>query len=382
MRAMKPPSDVNMAAAGLLRDLSVAHAGRHARFAYKRAARTLLGLDRSIETIARDDELRNIPTIGPTTERILKELLAEGHSAYADHVLEESGKQDDIEAERRLRKNFLSRAAALEILTTPAPGVVGREHYQGDLQLHTEWSDGSDSVEAMAHGAMARGHHFLGTTDHSYGLRIAGGISMEDIARQREEIDRVNASLSGGFRVLQGIEANIRADGSVDMEANERIVLDYVVAAPHSQLRKADDQTERMLNAVRTPGIHILAHPRGRMLTRQGVLADWNRVFEEAAHHRVAIELDGDPWRQDLDWKLAQRALAAGCLFALDSDAHSVDELRYSDWALAHARLAGIPPELVINTWPLVDLDVWIATRRLPETKSAGSRPGALRKTG
>jgi histidinol phosphatase-like PHP family hydrolase len=226
---------------------------------------------------------------------------------------------------------------------------------------------------------MDRGHHYLGTTDHSYGLRIAGGITMEDVARQREEIDRVNASLSGSFRVLQGIEANIRADGSVDMEAHEMGVLDYVVVAPHSQLRKADDQTERMRRAVRTPGVHILAHPRGRMLTRQGVLADWDRVFEEAARARVAIELDGDPWRQDLDWKLARRALAAGCLFALDSDAHSVDELRYSDWALAHARLAGIPPERVINTWPLVDLEEWIAERRTPETKSAGRWPGAFR---
>ena len=364
MRPLMPPNDVNLIAAGVLWDLALAHAGRHARLAYKRAARSVLGLEQSVASIAREHGLRDVPYIGVSTERILLEFLQHGHSAIADRVIEESGKAAEIEAARKLRTNFLSRAAVIEILKMTAPGLVGREHYLGDFQMHSDWSDGTDSIEAMARGAMARGQRCLAITDHSYGLRIAHGISMEDVARQHEQIDTVNARLAGRFRVLQGIEANIRADGTVDMEPHELRAIEIVVAAPHSGLRRPEDQTERMLTAVRTLGVHILGHPRGRMVTRPGVLADWDAVFHEAARRHVAIELDGDPWRQDLDWTLARRALRAGCLFSLDSDAHSVDELRYSDWALAHARLAGIPPARVINTWPLEDLEEWSAAHR------------------
>ena len=119
-----------------------------------------------------------------------------------------------------------------------------------------------------------------------------------------------------------------------------------------------------MLRAVRTPGVHILAHPRGRMGgTRAGVLADWDRVFATAVKANVAVELDGSPARQDLDYVLAERALAAGCLFALDSDAHRTAELPYVDFAIAHARLAGIPAARIINCWPLEKLLTWLRDR-------------------
>jgi histidinol phosphatase-like PHP family hydrolase len=119
-----------------------------------------------------------------------------------------------------------------------------------------------------------------------------------------------------------------------------------------------------MLRAVRTPGVHVLAHPRGRMGgTRGGVAADWDRVFAAAAKAGVAVELDGSPARQDLDYVIAERALAAGCLFALDSDAHRTAELAYVDFAIAHARLAGIPADRIINCWPLAKLVRWLARR-------------------
>jgi putative hydrolase len=229
--------------------------------------------------------------------------------------------------------------------------------------MHTEWSDGTESVGGMADAAAARGHCFLAITDHSYGLRIAGGVSMEDIARQQREIDRENDRRSGSFRIIKGIEGNLRLDGTIDLEPDELARFELVLAAPHSALRKAHDQTTRMLVAVRNPGVHVLAHPRGRMYSRQGVLADWDTVFEEAARRGVAIEIDGDHYRQDLDWRLARRALERGCLFALDSDAHSGRELIYSETAIAHARLAGIPAERVINCWPLEKLLDW-ATHR------------------
>jgi histidinol phosphatase-like PHP family hydrolase len=187
---------------------------------------------------------------------------------------------------------------------------------------------------------------------------------MAQLARQHQEIDRLNVKYSGRFRLIKGIEANILADGSLDMTAEERRGLELVVAAPHSALRSSADQTARMLTAVRTPGVHILGHPRGRKYgVRPGVSADWDRIFEAAAQAMVAVELDGDPRRQDVDYTLARRALAAGCIFALDSDAHAPDEWEFAETAVAHARLAQIPSERVINCWPLEFLLKWASSR-------------------
>jgi putative hydrolase len=166
------------------------------------------------------------------------------------------------------------------------------------------------------------------------------------------------------------VEANIGAEGELDLAAEEIAMFELVLAAPHSKLRKEDDQTARMLRAVQTPGVHVLAHPRGRISgTRAGIVADWDRIFAAAAAADVAVEIDGDPARQDLDYTIAARALAAGCLFALDSDAHAVDQLDYADNAIAHARLAGIPADRVINTWPVDRLLAWAGDRRLPRRR-------------
>jgi putative hydrolase len=149
------------------------------------------------------------------------------------------------------------------------------------------------------------------------------------------------------------------------MTDDELAKLELVVAAPHSVLRSSADQTGRMLGAVRTRGVHILGHPRGRIYgSRPGVTARWAEVFEAAAEAGVAIELDGDPARQDLDYNLAKGAVTAGCLFALDSDAHAPPDLGYAEIAIAHARLAGIPKERVINCWPVEQLLEWLAAKR------------------
>jgi histidinol phosphatase-like PHP family hydrolase len=190
-------------------------------------------------------------------------------------------------------------------------------------------------------------------------------MSMEDVARQHREIDRINERLAGRFRVFKGIEANILADGTLDLQPAERAVFEFVVASPHSLLRRDNDQTRRMLAAVREPGVAILGHPRGRMYnSRAGVLADWPRVFAAAAERRVAIEIDGNWHRQDVDYGLARQALEAGCLFALDSDAHSIAELRFTDFSIAHARIAGVPADRVVNSWSDERLSAWMADVR------------------
>jgi len=192
-------------------------------------------------------------------------------------------------------------------------------------------------------------------------------MSMAEAAAQHEAIARINDRYGGRFRMIKGIEANIGADGQLDLSADEAACFELVLAAPHSKLRRREDQTARLLAAVATPGVHVLAHPRGRISSsRAGVVADWSAVFAAAVEHGVAVEIDGDPSRQDLDFSLAQRALAAGCLFALDSDAHTTWQLAYAETALAHARLASIPPERIINCWTTERLVAWLRDHHSP----------------
>jgi putative hydrolase len=361
--------DLNMDVAGRLHYMALVHGSRYGRIAYKRAAQAVLAMEEPLDAFIARHSLREVHNLGPASERIILEFLERGDSPTVERAIDAGGQRAEIEAAHRLRTNFLSRAGALQALKAPFPGAITRDDYRGDLQMHSVWSDGGESIPGLATAAMHRGYSYIGVTDHSYGLRIASGMSMSDAARQHEEIERLNRRWDGAFRVLKGIEANIPAEGGVDMTPEELARFEIVLAAPHSKLRKAEDQTERMLATVRHPAVHVLAHPRGRMYSRQGVLARWDEVFAEAARRGVAIELDGDPYRQDLDHALARRALEAGCLFALDSDAHSGAELRYTDIALAHARLAGIPAERVVNTWPVERLLEWAARtprRRLP----------------
>lgn len=358
--------DLNMEVAGQLYDLALIHDSPHGRIAYKRAAQAVLRLEAPLNAIAAERSLRDVPFIGPASERVILEMLEHGTSPTVERAVEKSGKAADVLAAHAHRTNFLSRAEALRLLRSRAR-AVGFEEYRGDLQMHTEWSDGAESIAGMAAAAMERGYAYIGVSDHSYGLRIARGMSMADAARQRAEIEKRNREWGGAFRVFQGIEANIPGEGGVDLTPEEVATFEIVLAAPHSKLRKAEDQTARMIATVRHPGVHILAHPRGRMYSRQGVLARWDEVFEEAATRGVAIELDGDPYRQDLDFAAAKRALKAGCLFALDSDAHSGAELVYSEFAVAHARRAGIPAARVINTWSAEALLEW--AKRKSKTK-------------
>ena len=377
--------DINMEIAGELRDMAMVHDSPHGRIAYKRAAQAVLALEEPVDAIAARDALRDIRHIGPATERIIREHLAHGASPRVARAIEASPRRAEILAAHVHRSHFLSRATAVAVLRARMKGVVGRDDCLGDLQMHTEWSDGSESIAQMSEAARARGYQWIGVSDHSHGLKIAGGMSMADAARQHREIDGLNARAADGFRVIKGIEANIPADGGVDMTDEELATFEIVLAAPHSKLRKSEDQTDRMMAAVRHPRVHVLAHPRGRMYSRQGVLARWDEVFEEAARRTVAIELDGDPYRQDVDYVLARRAMKAGCLFAIDSDAHSGRELAYTDLALAHARLAGIPVERVINTWPAERLLEWAArktARRRSPKRGAPREPARTLRRG
>jgi histidinol phosphatase-like PHP family hydrolase len=362
-----PPTDLNIVAAGLLDDLATVQPSKQSSFGYARAAKALAsGTDLSIAELAAEGRVRDVPFVGASSERVVMELVRTGRSAIVDTAVAASTRRAEVEKRRRHRRAFLSRHAMRVVLDAALPrSIVSTASYRGDLQMHSTWSDGSESIASMAEAALVLGWTRIGITDHSYGLPIAHGMSMADAQAQHLEIDRVNEQCAGRVRVYKGVEANILADGSLDLGREERALFEYVIASPHSLLRRDADQTARMVAAVRQPGVAILGHPQGRMYSaRPGVSADWDRVFKEAAARSVAVEIDGNWHRQDIDYELAARALDAGCLFALDSDAHSIPELPFTDYAIAHARLARVPADRVVNCWNAGKFEAWLAAKR------------------
>ncbi len=358
-------SDINSAITAALRDLAAVQRSTQSRWGYKRAAAAIRRLERPVPDLMVGGELPRIHGIGPACSRIIHEVLEHGYSPTVEQAIVSSGREQEIIQRRALRTGFLSRAEVVRLLALSVPDIVALEDYRGDLQMHSTWSDGIETVAQLADGARRHGWSRIAVTDHSKGLPIAGGMSVEAMRHQHDEIDALNGAASDQFRILKGVEANILADGRLDLDAAELTGVELVLAAPHSKLRTPDEQTDRLLTAIRTRGVHVLAHGRGRMSdSRPGITADWDRVFEEATRLRVAIEIDGDPARQDLDYMLADRAREAGCLFALDSDAHDSAQLVYAETAIAHARLAGIPRESVINCWDMGRLMNWLDDRR------------------
>src|SRR5262245_7915691 len=364
-RRSDPTMDMNGKIAALLRDFAAIQKSKQSMWGYRRAAAAILALEEPIESLLEPDgTLKKIPNIGPSSSRVILEVLTTGTSPTVEAAIAGSGQKSDIERRRDLRGNFLSRAQVLAALRNKRLHGPTLADYRGDLQMHSTWSDGTQTLDAIVEAGLDRGYHFCAVTDHSYGLPIAHGVSMHRLFEQHRIIDALNEQYTGRFKLIKGIEANIRADGSVDMEPQELRQLELVVAAPHAALRTTADQTKRMIAAVKTPGVHILGHPRGRKYgSRPGVTADWDRVFAAAVKSGVAVEIDGDPSRQDLDFEIARRAIDVGCLFALDSDAHSTGELRYAETAIAHARLAGVPKERVINCWETERLLEWLRSR-------------------
>jgi histidinol phosphatase-like PHP family hydrolase len=367
-------SDPNLSVAALLLDIAEVYKPAHRYWGYKNASRSIRRHPEFLSDLS-DAEILAIPGVGPATLRIIREFLDRGESPTVARVISESGKASEIEARHELRRNFLSAAMVKKVLSETRKGAVRREDYGGDFQMHSRGSDGSDTIAALAKGCIKRGYRCMCVTDHSYGLPIARGMSMQALRAQHVEITALNRKFGADFRIFKGVEANILLDGSLDVQADELPEFDLVVASPHSSLRKSVDQTERMLRAVSLPGVHILGHPRGRMFnSRAGVIADWPAVFRRAAETGVAIEIDGDVSRQDLDFRVASAAKKAGCLFALDSDAHAADQLWMADYALAHARLAGIPKDRIVNCWPVDKIVDW--TRTFPSSRASNAKTG------
>ncbi len=234
------------------------------------------------------------------------------------------------------------------------PRLVVRGDLRGVLHVHTEWSDGRATIQAMAEAARESGFEYLAVCDHSRSAAYAGGLDADRLLQQREEIERVNAGLRG-FTVLAGSEVDILADGQLDYADDVLAGLDLVIGSIHSRLGlPREEQTERVLRAIENPWLDILGHPAGRVLNRrEGADLDMERILDAAAAAGVALEVNGDPHRLDLDWRWHGAAMERGIRLAIDPDAHGPETLDYVDNGIGIARKGWVTREAVLNALPL-----------------------------
>jgi histidinol phosphatase-like PHP family hydrolase len=314
----------------------------HAAFIWPEEAATLVAENRS---------LAELPAVGPFLAKTINAWIAA---------------PPPVPPPPPLRRNFLTLTEAREVIDRHPDW---RAKLKGDLQMHTQWSDGGGTVRDMAEAALARGYEYIGITDHTKGLKIAGGIDEIELAKQAEEINALNHEFlraRKSFRVLRSVELNLSPTGEGDLDCAFLDGLDIVLGSFHSALRVTTDQTARYIAALENPCVQILGHPRGRVYNyRPGLQADWPRVFARAAELDKAVEIDAYSDRQDLDVELLQITKQEGVRISFGSDSHHPWQLLFLDLALAAALLAGIPEHRIINFLPAEKLLAWVASVRL-----------------
>jgi putative hydrolase len=285
-------------------------------------------------------ELKKTKGIGGTTYEVIVEALAGTIPAYL------------VEARERAAKPLTTGADALLPLL------------RGDLHAHSDWSDGTTSIELMVSTARDLGREYLALTDHSPRLRVANGLSADRLRKQLEVVAGINKQ-STDFRLLSGIEVDILDDGALDQTDALLDRLDIVVASVHSKLRmESREMTDRMVAAVSAGQTNILGHCTGRLVegargTRPASTFDAKAVFRACAANNVAVEINSRPERRDPPGPLIDLAIEAGCLFSIDTDAHAPGQLGLLDFGAARAVAHGIPAARIVTTWPVDSLLDW-----------------------
>ncbi len=295
--------------------------------AFRRAARVIEDLpDRELEQRLSDGTLQELAGIGPSTAEVIVQAGAGREPAYLTRLL----------AEAEVAEPTGMRAAL-----------------RGDCHAHSDWSDGGSPPREMAEAARELGHEWIALTDHSPRLTVANGLTAQRLEEQLELVTRLNSELAP-FRILTGIEVDILEDGTLDQRGDLLGQLDMVVASVHSKLRMpAEEMTPRMVAAVSNPHVDVLGHCTGRMIRGRGRPAsvfDAEAVFGACREHGVAVEINCRPERQDPPDPLLALAASAGCLFAIDTDAHAPGQLGWLDSGCERAERFGISPERVINS--------------------------------
>ena len=245
------------------------------------------------------------------------------------------------------------------------PALISLDDIRGDLQMHSKWSDGTNTIEEMARACQERGYEYCAITDHSQSTRVAGGLDAKSFQKQWEEIDKVRQRLDG-IALLAGVELDILPDGSLDLPDEVLERFDIVVASVHSRLNmKKAPMTKRILRALAHPAVAILAHPTGRQLQkREPYEVDLEEVFQAAKEHDVALELNAQPQRLDLNDVYVHRARELGVKIAIDTDAHSVEHLRFMRYGIDQARRGWLERRHVLNTMSWAQFQKWLKRRR------------------
>ena len=262
-----------------------------------------------------------------------------------------------IPPELREGTEEIARAAAGTL-----PTLIDRGDLRGFLHCHSNYSDGSSSIEELARACQAAGYAWLGLTDHSQAAAYAGGLKPDALLRQADEIAGLNEKL-GGFRILHGIEADILQDGAVDYDDAVLARLDFVIASIHSRFGMGrDEMTARICRAMENPRLTILGHLTGRLLlSREAYELDHDRIFEEAGRRGVAIEINADPNRLDLDWRVLPAARKAGVRISLGADAHNVAGIGNMEYGVGIARKGWLTKGEVLNS---LSADEFLAVAR------------------
>ncbi|MDI6591954.1 MAG: PHP domain-containing protein, partial [Patescibacteria group bacterium] len=237
------------------------------------------------------------------------------------------------------------------------PKIIDYKDIKGDLHCHSKWDGGKNTIEEMVKTAKERGYQYLGIADHTKFLRIEHGLDEKKLAQQRKEIDNLNKKLKN-FKILQGAETNILADGSIDIKDEALKKLDYVIAGVHSQFKmEKEKMTERIIKAMKNPNVDIISHPTGRIIQRRDEYQiDFEKILKVAKETGTILEINSFPERLDLNDQNIRRAKEAGVKMAINTDAHHKDQLRFIEFGIAQARRGWAEKEDIINTQPLEKL--------------------------
>lgn len=245
------------------------------------------------------------------------------------------------------------------------PHLITTDHLIADLHMHTTASDGTLTIREMAEAARERGIQYIVITDHSQRNIIANGLSTERVLEQQKEVRQVDESYGDDFHILHGIEMDILEDGSMDYPDEVLAQLDFVVASLHFGLTQdRATVTQRLINAISNPHIDCIGHMTGRLIgSRPGADIDFDAVFSAAVEHGTILEINANPMRLDLDAQYARRAIELGIPLAINTDAHSANQMDLRSYGILTARRAWAEPENVVNTWPFARFLDWIRAR-------------------
>ena len=244
------------------------------------------------------------------------------------------------------------------------PLLIEDRDIKGVFHVHSFYSDGTSSVKNMARAAKEMGFSYFGLSDHSQRARYAGGLTLEKLKKQWEEVDQLNEEMEG-FHIFKGIESDILPDGSLDYEESVLKKFDFVIASVHSYFNMPlEEMTQRIMKAIRNPYTTILGHPTGRLLlAREPYQVDMIRLIGEASKTGVAIELNSHPFRLDIDWRLCKYAKERGVKVAINPDAHEEKGLRHTRFGVGIARKGWLEPEDILNTMDVEEMKQFLKRR-------------------